>query len=134
LVTRFLFIFIPVYSLLFYRSTSIMAPTAILSKSKRPCPSCKEHTLATNDTLKVDEVINYRCESCGYSFSEDEESRKHNESKQKSSADGPSFQLGSVLLVLMAAAIFAITLSAQQEDRENLRQDNSAQAQLVVSG
>lgn len=114
-----------------------MASTTVQSvKSKQKClnPYCEQHTLFTNDTPKVDDVMYYRCESCGYSFSDDENSRKYRESQGKGSSDGPSFQIGAVLLVLMAAVVFAITLSAQQEERDNLRQNNSARTQLVAPG
>ncbi|MGB7249198.1 MAG: hypothetical protein WBC73_09685 [Phormidesmis sp.] len=87
-------------------------------KSKRACPVCHEKKLTTNDIEKFDEVMHYHCLNCGYEFFENEEQRKFNKDKANKEAEGEQpWAAGTIILILMVAAILSITLSEQAEDQ-----------------
>ncbi len=90
-------------------------PTTLLeeTKSKRACPSCGEKKLVTNDDEKADEFIHNHCLNCGCQFSENEDQRKYNKSKDKKERDESPWNMGVTVLLAMIVTILVINLSDQ---------------------
>lgn len=99
-----------------------MTSTLLLKdyKSKKPCPKCEAYRLITNDSEKTEETIHYHCLDCNFQFFETNEYREYSKrKKKKEKKDNTSNSLGLMLIILILSTIFAVTLSKQEERRDN---------------
>ena len=88
----------------------------IYKKSKAACPCCNKQLLYTNDSEKFDDIMHYSCMGCGYTFYEDESTRKWRKEQKKKSDTKQTWNTGFLLLLMMLATILAINVERNREE------------------
>jgi len=98
-----------------------MKSTLLKGNSKKDCPNCGTKGLFTNDSEKNDPAVHYHCLNCNYQFVETAEEKdlyekRGEENKKANKKDNP---VGVTLIILIAAVIFAVSLSQRDEQRDS---------------
>ena len=70
--------------------------------------------LCTNDVEALSDVIHYHCLNCNHQFFETKQQRALYQ--YRSSKNGPSMKLGTIVIVLVIATIFAVKVKEKTEN------------------
>ena len=99
-------------------------------KSKKACPQCEAHQLATNDDERAGDTMSiyYHCLNCNSQFFEhpgQNKSKDFQEKMSRRSTNGPSLTSGVAVVLMLLVLILTINVIRQNDSQGGVSQPAS---------